>query len=103
MGNPLVEVLIIFILLLLNGIFAMSEIAIVSARKGRLQEMAEESALDTRTRNKARIALELDERTRTISSRPSRSGSRWLVSWLALLVGRRLPRSWQFRSPASPD
>jgi len=59
MGNPLVEILIIFILLLLNGIFAMSEIAIVSARKGRLQEMAEESALDTRTRKKARIALEL--------------------------------------------
>jgi putative hemolysin len=59
MGNPLVEVLIIFILLLLNGVFAMSEIAIVSARKGRLQELADDSDVDLRTRKKARIALGL--------------------------------------------
>jgi putative hemolysin len=51
--------LIIFILLLLNGVFAMSEIAIVSARKARLQELADDGDLDARSRRKARTALEL--------------------------------------------
>ncbi len=37
-----VEVLIILLLILLNGIFAMSEIAIISGRKARLQQMANE-------------------------------------------------------------
>jgi putative hemolysin len=36
------DILIILLLLLLNGLFAMSEIAIVSARRVRLQQMAEE-------------------------------------------------------------
>jgi putative hemolysin len=36
------EVFIIFILILLNGIFAMTEIAVVSARKARLQQWANE-------------------------------------------------------------
>jgi putative hemolysin len=35
------EVLIVLLLLLLNGVFAMSEIAVVSARKARLQQRAE--------------------------------------------------------------
>jgi putative hemolysin len=35
------EILVIFLLLLANGMFAMSEIAIVSARKARLQQLAE--------------------------------------------------------------
>lgn len=39
---PLMEVLILAFLFLLNGVFAMSEIAIVSARKIRLQQAAEE-------------------------------------------------------------
>lgn len=34
------EIVVIFVLLLLNGLFAMSEIALVSSRKVRLQEMA---------------------------------------------------------------
>ena len=38
----LVEILIIFILLLANGVFAMSEIAVVSARKARLKSLADE-------------------------------------------------------------
>lgn len=41
MNNPVLEILIIFLLLVANGVFAMAEIAIVSARKARLQQMAE--------------------------------------------------------------
>ncbi len=52
MNNPFLEILIIFLLLLLNGLFALSETAMVSARRGRLQAMAD--AGDTN----ARIALE---------------------------------------------
>lgn len=47
------EILIIFLLLLVNGIFAMSEIAIVSARKARLQQHAEDGEPG------AKVALEL--------------------------------------------
>jgi putative hemolysin len=36
------EILVILFLLVANGIFAMSEIAVVSARKARLQQLAEE-------------------------------------------------------------
>ena len=35
------EALIIFVLILINGLLAMSEMAIVSARKARLQQLAE--------------------------------------------------------------
>lgn len=53
MNNPLVEVLIIFLLLVANGLFAMAEIAIVSARKARLQRLTDEG------NSQARTALEL--------------------------------------------
>ena len=49
MGNPVLEVLIILALLIANGVFAMSEIAIVSARKGRLQQLAEEGSASAQT------------------------------------------------------
>ncbi len=42
MNNPVFEILIIFLLLIGNGLFAMAEIAIVSARKARLSPLAEE-------------------------------------------------------------
>ncbi|GAB4158398.1 MAG: hemolysin family protein [Cyanobacteria bacterium J069] len=48
-----VEILIVLLLILANGLFAMSEMAIVSARKIRLQELAE------RGDKKAQAALEL--------------------------------------------
>jgi putative hemolysin len=47
------EIIIILSLILTNGIFSMSEIALVSARKARLQQAAEEGD------NRARAALEL--------------------------------------------
>jgi putative hemolysin len=42
MGAAAVEILIIFVLLLINGLFAMTEIAVVSSRKARLQQRAED-------------------------------------------------------------
>ncbi len=56
------ELLIIFLLIVLNGVFAMAEMAIVSARKVRLQQWAE--AGDT----KARVALELAEEPTSLLS-----------------------------------
>jgi putative hemolysin len=47
------EALVIILLLIANGVFAMSEIAIVSSRKARLQERAD------RGDAKARTALDL--------------------------------------------
>ena len=42
MNNSFLEILVIFLLLVINGVFSMSEIALVSTRKGRLQQKAEE-------------------------------------------------------------
>jgi putative hemolysin len=47
------ELLILFLLILLNGVFAMAEIALVSARKSRLESLAEQG------KRSARIALRL--------------------------------------------
>lgn len=41
MSGVTFEVLFILALLIANGVFAMSEIAVISARKARLQRMAE--------------------------------------------------------------
>ena len=49
------EILIIFILILLNGVFAMAEIALVSARKSSLQSSAKRGS------SSARLALKLAE------------------------------------------
>ncbi len=51
--SPVIEILIILLLILANSLFVMSELAIVSARKVRLQQLAE------RGDNKARVALQL--------------------------------------------
>jgi len=51
----LINLGILFFLLLLNGFFAMAELAIVSARRARLKQLAEEG------RKGARLALELAE------------------------------------------
>ena len=63
MSNTLIEILVIFVLILLNGFFSMSEIAIVSARKVRLEQRAEEG--DTG----ARHAMELLGHTVSFSQR----------------------------------
>lgn len=51
----MLEVLLILALIGLNGVFAMSEIAVVSARKSRLQHLSEEG------NKRARMALDLAE------------------------------------------
>ena len=38
------EIFLLFVLILVNGIFAMSEIALVTARRGRLQKMADDGS-----------------------------------------------------------
>lgn len=43
------ELLLILFLILLNGVFALSEIAVVSARKVRLQQMAEDGSISAQT------------------------------------------------------
>jgi putative hemolysin len=56
LSSVLLEIALILILILANGFFAASEIAIVSARKGRLEQQSEAG------RYGARIALQLAER-----------------------------------------
>jgi putative hemolysin len=53
MSDPTLEILLIVLLILANGIFAMSEIAIVTARKSRLQDWANNG----NTRAKAALDL----------------------------------------------
>lgn len=55
MNAPIIELVIIFALILANGLFAMSEMALVSARKSRLRSAAE------RGDKRAQKALELSE------------------------------------------
>lgn len=55
MNDILVQILIIAVLIVLNGIFAMSEIAMVSARKIRLQQRADDGDAS------AAVALEMAE------------------------------------------
>lgn len=59
MNSILLELTIIFVLLLANGVFAMAEIAIVSARKNRLRQLADGGD------SSARRALELAESPNT--------------------------------------
>jgi putative hemolysin len=56
LGHPALEILIIVLLLVANGIFAMAETAIISARKARLQQLADAGSAQ------AREALELARR-----------------------------------------
>ncbi|KQC09700.1 MAG: hypothetical protein APR62_13720 [Smithella sp. SDB] len=53
MSSILIEILIIIFLILLNGLLALSELALVSARKTRLEQLAKEGDA------KAKIALKL--------------------------------------------
>src|SRR5690606_32839180 len=62
-GRSLVEIAFVVALILLNGLFAMSEIALVTARRARLEKLAEDGD------RSARVALGLaDEPTRFLST-----------------------------------
>lgn len=59
----IIQFLLVFILILFNGLLSMSELAVVSSRKTRLQQQAEEGSSD------AQAALRLvDEPTRFLST-----------------------------------
>ncbi len=60
--NAFIEILIILVLILINGFFSMAEIALVSARKVRLEQNAEEGDKG------AAIALELNQSTSRLLS-----------------------------------
>ena len=49
MSNVALQIAVIVLLILLNGFFAMSETALVSSRKARLRQRAEEGARGART------------------------------------------------------
>ncbi|MBE0688312.1 MAG: HlyC/CorC family transporter [Anaerolineaceae bacterium] len=55
MDNIFLSVLIIFFLIIINGIFAMSEISLISARKVRLQQMSKDGV------RSAQVALDISE------------------------------------------
>jgi putative hemolysin len=55
MSHVALEIAFIFVLLVANGVFAMAEIAVVSAKKARLRRLADQGSGD------ARVALELAE------------------------------------------
>ena len=55
MDNIFLSILIIFILIIINGIFAMSEISLISARKVRLQQMSKDGI------RSAQVALDISE------------------------------------------
>ena len=44
MNTLLLEIFIVFLLLLANGVFALAEISVVSSRKGRLKMLADEGS-----------------------------------------------------------
>lgn len=62
MNSVAIELTIIFVLLLANGVFSMTELAVVSARKARLRQRADEGDAG------ARAALELAESPNTFLS-----------------------------------
>ncbi len=63
MSDITIEVLIVFLLILSNGIFSLSEMAIIAARKTRLQQRADDGDAG------ARVALDLSEEpTRFLST-----------------------------------
>ena len=51
--SPSTDILIVLLLIFLNGLFVMSEMAIISVRKVRLQQMANQGSTN------ARVALDL--------------------------------------------
>ncbi len=63
MSDALPQLLLLFLLLLANGFFSMSEIAIVSSRKSRLRELAKDG-----DRRAGRVLAIADEPTRFLST-----------------------------------
>ena len=88
MINTTLEILIVLLLIVTNGVFAMSETAIVSARQARLQQWANEG------NTKAQAALELTNAPNRILSTVQIG-----ITLIGILAGRSveqpLPRHWR--------
>ncbi|MCX6314025.1 MAG: CNNM domain-containing protein [Sphingobacteriales bacterium] len=72
----MVEVLILFLLIIINGLLVMSEIALVSARKARLESLANKGD------EKARVALALAEKPEKFLST-----AQIFITLIAILTG----------------
>jgi putative hemolysin len=96
MSNVAFQIAVIVLLILLNGFFAMSETALVSSRKARLRQRAEEGDRGART------ALELADSPNRFLSTGQIGISLIGVLWLAPSVGRRSPSRWRACCAACP-
>jgi putative hemolysin len=94
MSNVAFQIAVIVLLILLNGFFAMSETALVSSRKTRLRQRAEEGDRGART------ALELADSPNRFLSTVQIGIS--LIGVLAPSVGRRSPSRWRACCAACP-
>lgn len=92
---PLLEILIVLALVLLNGYFAMSELAVVSARPARLEALARKGSRG------ARLALALArDPGRMLST--VQIGITLVGSSPAPLAARRSPSRWTMLLPVCP-
>ena len=72
----MIEILILFLLILINGLLVMSEIALISARKGRLESQASKGD------RKAKIAMKLQENPEVFLST-----SQIFITLISILTG----------------
>ncbi len=70
-----IEILVIVILIVLNGIFALSEIAVITSRRIKLQKMSEDG------NKNADIAIELAESPNQFLSTIPSTVKRWDSYW----------------------
>src|SRR5687767_12114742 len=82
-----VEILIIFLLVILNGVFAGAEIAIVALRRTRLDELAEEGRSGARAvlalrQNPERFLATVQVGITVVSAAAAAVGGASIASWL---------------------
>ena len=77
------EIVIVLLLIVVNGLFSMSELALVSVRRARLAVLERKGVPAPPRRASCR-------RTRTLSCRPCRSASRWSAMLTGVFGGARI-------------
>ena len=93
MGSDIgIEILIVVILIILNGLFSMTELAIINARKGLLEEKAEAG------NRGARMAIKLAEDPNEMFSTIQIGIT--LIS-IVLVIGELVPKRLAYNSPES--
>ncbi|GCE47055.1 putative hemolysin [Thermosporothrix hazakensis] len=105
-GFPIVEVIIIFVLILANGFFAASEIAIVSARRSRLQQQANagkksaEEALNL-AEDPDRFLATVQVGITLISTLSAAYGGASISDWLSRWLVQVFPSTKPYAAPIS--